>query len=89
MDAKTRALMWEQLRRLQAHARHYLGPPGAPELQPLALGLLQSSHILEVLLLEHGPEIDLLGRTVVRDEQGKVTERALRSLDSERDEPEI
>jgi hypothetical protein len=91
MDAKSRALMWSELRKVNEIASTYLDLPFAEAgIRPLALGLRRVGYILETLLLEHGPEIDLLGRTIVRDVQGKVIERVERSNDAgERDEPEV
>jgi hypothetical protein len=76
MDAKVRALMWSEVRKINETASEYLdGPYADAAIRPLAMGLRRVGYVLEALLVEHGPEIDLLGRTIVRDERGKVVER--------------
>lgn len=76
MEASVRAMMWKEVHELREIARTYLETPFAEAgIRPLALGLLRTSYVLETLLAEHGPEIDVLGRRVVRDAEGKVAER--------------
>lgn len=76
MDDKVRALMWSEVRKINETASDYLDKPFAEAaIRPLAMGLRRVGYVLEGLLAEHGPEIDLLGRVIVRDERGKVVER--------------